>query len=61
MNPYVAGGYGVTLVTLAAYALHILHRGRTLSRDPASSGTVPSDPVSSGGGAAAPTPGQQRP
>ncbi len=52
MNPYVAGGYGVTLVTLAAYALHILHRGRILSRDPS--------PVPPGDGVAASTPGRQR-
>lgn len=32
MNGYVAAGYGVTLVTLAAYALRLLRRGRALSR-----------------------------
>lgn len=29
---YVIAGYGVTLVTLAVYALATLRRGRTLSR-----------------------------
>ncbi len=32
MNSYVAAGYGITLVTLAAYALRTLRRGRSLSR-----------------------------
>ncbi|CAN5673900.1 hypothetical protein BH24ACT2_BH24ACT2_01710 [soil metagenome] len=32
MNAYVAAGYGITLITLAAYALRILRRGRALSR-----------------------------
>lgn len=32
MNGYVAAGYGITLVTLAAYALRTLRRGRALSR-----------------------------
>ena len=32
MNGYVAAGYGITLVTLAAYALRTLARGRSLSR-----------------------------
>ncbi|CAN5178776.1 hypothetical protein BH24ACT1_BH24ACT1_02880 [soil metagenome] len=32
MNAYVVAGYGVTLVTLAAYALRTLRRGRTLTR-----------------------------
>ncbi len=29
---YVAAGYGVTLVTLLAYSVHVVRRGRTLSR-----------------------------
>lgn len=29
---YVAAGYGVTLVALAAYGAHLLRRGRALSR-----------------------------
>lgn len=32
MNAYVLAGYGVTLVTLAAYALRVVRRGRALSR-----------------------------
>ena len=32
MNAYVAAGYGITLFTLAAYALRVLWRGRSLSR-----------------------------
>ena len=32
MNGYVAAGYGITLVTLALYALRVLRRGRSLSR-----------------------------
>jgi len=32
VNAYVLAGYGVTLVTLAVYALVTLRRGRTLSR-----------------------------
>ena len=32
MNAYVAAGYGITLITLAAYALRTLRRGRALSR-----------------------------
>ncbi len=32
MNGYVAAGYGITLVTLAAYALRTLRRGRVLAR-----------------------------
>jgi heme exporter protein D len=32
VNAYVAAGYGITLVTLAAYALRTLRRGRALSR-----------------------------
>jgi hypothetical protein len=38
MNGYVAAGYGISLVTLAAYALRVLRRGRSLSR------RVPTDP-----------------
>ncbi len=40
MDPYVAAGYGVTLITLGAYALRILRRGRVLTRS-ASEPTVP--------------------
>ncbi|HUF33806.1 MAG TPA: heme exporter protein CcmD [Acidimicrobiales bacterium] len=29
---YVAAGYGITLVALAAYAAHLLRRGRALGR-----------------------------
>ena len=29
---YVAAGYGITLVTIAAYAFRVVRRGRTLSR-----------------------------
>ena len=32
MNSYVAAGYGVTLLTLAAYALRVVRRGRALAR-----------------------------
>lgn len=32
MNGYVAAGYGVTLLTLGAYALRVLRRGRALAR-----------------------------
>lgn len=32
MNGYVAAGYGVTLVTLAGYAVHVLRRVRQLRR-----------------------------
>jgi heme exporter protein D len=32
VNGYVAAGYGITLLTLAAYALRTLQRGRSLSR-----------------------------
>lgn len=32
MNAYVAAGYGITLATLAAYALRTLRRGRALAR-----------------------------
>ena len=32
MDPYVAAGYAVTLVTLGAYALRVLRRGRVLAR-----------------------------
>lgn len=32
MDPYVAAGYGITLVTLAGYAVRVLRRGRTLAR-----------------------------
>jgi heme exporter protein D len=32
VNAYVAAGYGITLITLAAYALRTLRRGRALSR-----------------------------
>lgn len=53
MNPYVAAGYGVTLVTLALYAMHVLHRGRTLSRD--------ASPAPSGDAVPAPTPERERP
>ena len=37
MNGYVAAGYGATLVTLAAYAVHVLRRARTLRARAASS------------------------
>jgi heme exporter protein CcmD len=30
---YVAGGYGVTVVVLVAYAWHLVRRGRSLTRD----------------------------
>lgn len=30
MNGYVAAGYGVTLLGLAGYAVHVLHRKRGL-------------------------------
>lgn len=30
MNGYVAAGYGITLVGLGAYALHVLRRARQL-------------------------------
>ncbi|MBW8827590.1 MAG: heme exporter protein CcmD [Acidobacteria bacterium] len=29
---YVWAGYGVTLVTLAAYSVHLVRRGRQLAR-----------------------------
>lgn len=45
MNGYVAAGYGITLFTLAAYALRVVWRGRTLSR--AASGDAPGPPVES--------------
>ena len=32
MSGYVVAGYGVTVVTLAAYALRVVRRGRALSR-----------------------------
>jgi hypothetical protein len=32
MDAYVAAGYGVTLVTLSAYALRVVRRSRALSR-----------------------------
>ena len=32
MNGYVAAGYGVTLVVLGGYALHVLRRARSLRR-----------------------------
>ncbi len=32
MDPYVAAGYGVTLVTLGSYALRVVRRERELSR-----------------------------
>lgn len=32
MSGYVIAGYGVTVVTLAAYALRVVLRGRALSR-----------------------------
>jgi heme exporter protein CcmD len=32
VNGYVAAGYGVTLLTLGGYALHVLRRGRALRR-----------------------------
>ena len=43
MNAYVAAGYGITLVTLAAYALRVVWRGRSLSRSvsEAASGAPP--------------------
>lgn len=30
MNGYVAAGYGLTLVSLLGYAVHVLRRARTL-------------------------------
>lgn len=42
MNAYVAAGYGITLATLAAYAVRVVWRGRSLSRS--ASGTA-SDPA----------------
>ena len=30
---YVLAGYGITLATLAWYALRVLHRGRALTRE----------------------------
>lgn len=32
MSGYVIAGYGVTVVTLGAYALRVLRRGRSLAR-----------------------------
>ena len=32
MSGYVVAGYGVTLVTLAVYAIRVVRRGRALSR-----------------------------
>ena len=32
MNEYVAAGYGITVVSIALYALRILLRGRALAR-----------------------------
>jgi len=32
MSGYVVAGYGVTVVTLAAYALRVVRRGRVLAR-----------------------------
>ena len=32
MNGYVAAGYGIPLVSIVAYAVWVLVRGRTLSR-----------------------------
>lgn len=32
MSGYVLAGYGVTVVTLAAYALRVVWRGRALTR-----------------------------
>jgi hypothetical protein len=32
VNAYVLGGYAATAVTLAAYALRVLRRGRALTR-----------------------------
>jgi heme exporter protein D len=32
VNGYVAAGYGLTLVTLALYALRVVRRGRALAR-----------------------------
>lgn len=32
MSGYVVAGYGVTVVTLAAYALRVVRRGRVLTR-----------------------------
>lgn len=41
MNGYVAAGYGLTVVTLAGYAMHVLRRARTLrARTPSSSRTA---------------------
>lgn len=41
MNAYVAAGYGITLVTLAAYALRVVWRGRSLSRAAAEATPAP--------------------
>ncbi|HUR22848.1 MAG TPA: hypothetical protein VMZ73_03145 [Acidimicrobiales bacterium] len=32
MSGYVIAGYGVTVVTLAAYSLRVVRRGRALTR-----------------------------
>jgi heme exporter protein CcmD len=32
VSGYVVAGYGITLATLALYALRVLRRGRALSR-----------------------------
>jgi hypothetical protein len=32
MNGYVAAGYGITMATLAGYALRVVLRGRAVSR-----------------------------
>ncbi len=41
MDPYVAAGYGVTLVTLGAYALRVLRRGRVLARSAPEQASAP--------------------
>ena len=41
MNAYVAAGYGITLVTLAAYALRVVWQGRSLSRSASEAASSP--------------------
>lgn len=41
MDPYVAAGYGVTLVTLGAYALRVLRRSRVLTRSALEEASTP--------------------
>jgi len=39
VNGYVAAGYASTIVGLAGYALHVLHRARVLRRRLGSGGS----------------------